>query len=126
MEDLDGLLADLGIEVQETKNQESSGKKKKRKPKDKGGAEERPGSPSHTPTQEATGEDEEDEQTTPKGAPPKAILNKLEKGKSTKKRPSNSKKSVEIAAAEAKARMKGKKGKKDTAHFNQVGFRIAN
>lgn len=121
MEDLDGLLADLGIDVNENqKSQESSSsKKKKKKNKEKSGAvgEEPELSASTTQNQEAV--EEKPEEEAPSSLTAEEIRSKLEKPKSTKKR-TGSKKNIEIALAEAKARNKGKKGKKDATHYNQV------
>ena len=118
MEDLDRELADLGIDVNENaKNADPSSKKKNRKNREKrstAGTEE-------TITQTVTEESVTEEAAEDDGAAltPGQIRSKLEKSKSVKKR-NSSKKCVEIAAAEAKARNKGKKGKKDSVHYNQV------
>lgn len=118
MEDLDDLLADLGIDVTEgQKSQESSNKKKKKKNKEKMAGEEPSLSASAQQNQDSTEEGTAEE--APSSLTPEEIRNKLEKTKGTKKR-TTSKKCIEIAAAEAKARNKGKKGKRDATHYNQA------
>ena len=118
MEDLDGLLADLGIDVNENpKNTESSSKKKKKKNRERGSTAGTEETITQTVTEESVTEDAAEDEGA--ALTPEQIRSKLEKSKSVKKR-NSSKKCVKIAAAEVEARNKGKKGKKDSVHYNQV------
>jgi len=112
MEDFDNMLAGFGIDIKtDEKTTETSSKRKKKKNKDKSITEE----PQIPQEKEASESDETEIKISTDTIKPK-----LEKAAKSLKKRTTSKKSVEIAAAEAKARNKGKKGKKDSSHYNQA------
>jgi len=124
MEDLDELLANMGIEVKQSEDNGTAGSSKKQKKK-KNKSASAVDIPKTTDPPEVT--ENVDNIETPAepetSLTPEQIRSKLEKTKMSKRK-TNSKKSVEIAAAEAKARNKGKKGKKDGLHYNQVRLSV--
>eukprot|EP00210_Caulerpa_lentillifera_P005364 g5126.t1 len=119
MEDFDNMLAGFGIDVKQQdddRSQEIISKKKKKKNKDKLTNDDQPVPQSQQQIEQEVSETEESEAKVST----EQIKTRIEKASKSLKKRTTSKKSVEIAAAEAKARNKGKKGKKDATHYNQA------